>query len=60
MRAYEYLLGVEVLTHCVMSNHFHLLVRVPQRPTDFDLPLDVMVARLDRTLGAEVMALLRK
>lgn len=21
--------GVEVLTHCVMSNHFHLLVRVP-------------------------------
>ena len=23
---------VEVLTYCVMSNHFHLLVSVPQRP----------------------------
>jgi len=22
--------GVEVITHCVMSNHFHLLVRVPK------------------------------
>ena len=21
--------GVEIITHCVMSNHFHLLVRVP-------------------------------
>jgi len=32
VRAYEDLLGVEVLTFCVMSNHFHLLVRVPHRP----------------------------
>lgn len=32
MRAYEDLLGVEVLTWCIMSNHFHLLVRVPDRP----------------------------
>jgi len=23
--------GVEVLTYCVMANHFHLLVRIPQR-----------------------------
>ena len=22
--------GVEVLTYCIMSNHFHLLVRVPE------------------------------
>ena len=21
--------GVEVLTHCVMTNHFHILVRIP-------------------------------
>ena len=23
--------GVQVLTYCVMSNHFHVLVRVPDR-----------------------------
>jgi REP element-mobilizing transposase RayT len=30
--------GVEVLAYCVMSNHFHLLVRVA--PTDMEAPLD--------------------
>jgi len=31
--------GVEVITYCVMSNHFHLLVRVPEQtsPTDSQL-----------------------
>ena len=24
--------GVEVLTYCIMGNHFHLLLRVPERP----------------------------
>ena len=60
VRAYEDLLGVEVLTHCVMSNHFHLLVRVPHRPVDFDLPLEVLVARMERALGEDAMGLLRK
>ena len=32
IRAYEDLLGVEVLTFCLMDNHFHLLLRVPHRP----------------------------
>ncbi|MGJ8673042.1 transposase [Rubritalea sp.] len=32
MRLYEKFCGVEVLTYCVMSNHFHLLVRVPPQP----------------------------
>ena len=22
--------GVEILTYCIMSNHFHLLVRIPE------------------------------
>ena len=22
--------GVEVLTYCIMSNHFHLLIRIPE------------------------------
>jgi REP element-mobilizing transposase RayT len=59
MRAYEDLLGVEVLTFCLMSNHFHLLVRVPHRPAGFDVPLDVMLARMERAVGDEAMALVR-
>jgi len=26
--------GVEILTYCIMGNHFHLLVRVPERPQE--------------------------
>lgn len=32
LREYEAFCQVEVLTYCVMSNHFHLLVSVPRRP----------------------------
>jgi len=32
MRAYERLCGVRVVTFCVMSNHFHVLVGVPKKP----------------------------
>ncbi len=32
MRIYERFCGVKVLSFCVMSNHFHILVEVPSRP----------------------------
>jgi putative transposase len=32
MRKYERFYGVRVMTFCVMSNHFHILVHVPKRP----------------------------
>ncbi len=32
MRKYERFYGVRVMTYCVMSNHFHILVEVPKRP----------------------------
>jgi REP element-mobilizing transposase RayT len=32
MRMYERLCGVRVVTYCVMSNHFHVLVGVPKKP----------------------------
>lgn len=32
MRLYERFCGVRVVTYCVMSNHFHILVEVPRRP----------------------------
>ena len=34
MRAYEGFSQVRVLTFCVMSNHFHILVEVPAAPED--------------------------
>lgn len=33
MREYEAFCGVEVLSYCVLSNHFHILLAVPKRPT---------------------------
>jgi REP element-mobilizing transposase RayT len=32
LREYEQFCGVQVLTYCLMSNHFHILVEVPKRP----------------------------
>ena len=32
LREYEEFCGVHVLTYCVMSNHFHILIEVPKRP----------------------------
>lgn len=34
MRQLEGFSGVEVLTYCLMGNHFHLLVHVPKRPEE--------------------------
>ena len=33
MRIYEKLCGLCIGSYCLMSNHFHLLVEVPQRPS---------------------------
>ena len=34
MRMYENFSGCRVLSYCVMSNHFHLLLEVPPKPED--------------------------
>lgn len=34
MRMYEKFCQVKVMTYCLMSNHFHLLVEVPARPPE--------------------------
>jgi REP element-mobilizing transposase RayT len=60
IRAYEDLLGVEVLTFCLMDNHFHLLLRVPHRPEGLDVPLDVILARMERAVGDHAMKLVRR
>jgi len=52
MRIYERLYGLRVLTYCVMSNHFHVLVEVPRRPEESELPDDVgLVAHVRSCMG---------
>jgi len=34
MREYEAFCGVRILTYCILSNHFYILVEVPARPTE--------------------------
>jgi hypothetical protein len=52
MRTYEQLYGLRVLSYCIMSNHFHILVEVPQRPAEADLPGDAaLVAKVRACLG---------
>ena len=50
---------VNILTFCLMGNHFHLLIRVPERPAGFDVPLEQMMDMMDRAVGPERMKVLR-
>ncbi len=62
LHAYARLLGIEVLTHCTMSNHFHLLLRVPPPPDAGTAgpTLDELLTRLEAAVGAEQMRQIRK
>jgi REP element-mobilizing transposase RayT len=46
MKRYADFCGVRMLTYCVMSNHFHVLVEVPKRP---DNPAEVVT---DEQIGS--------
>jgi hypothetical protein len=48
MRRYEAFCGVKVVTYAMMSNHFHILVEVPERPEPEDLPSDEQLIALVR------------
>lgn len=43
MRAAEAFSGVEILTHCTLSNHFHILAHVPERTEVSD---ELFISRL--------------
>ncbi|PAW70437.1 MAG: hypothetical protein B9S38_07790 [Verrucomicrobiia bacterium Tous-C4TDCM] len=52
MRLYERFGGLRVISYCIMSNHFHILVEVPQRPGAAGLPDDIgLVAKVRSCLG---------
>jgi len=46
LREYEAFCGVRVLTFCILSNHFHLLVEVPAKPTQ-PLSAEELLVRLE-------------
>jgi putative transposase len=55
MRTYERLYGLRVLAYCVMSNHFHILVEVPKRLAEEELPDDAtLVAKVRACLGDKI------
>ncbi|MGJ8673470.1 transposase [Rubritalea sp.] len=45
MRLYEKFCGVRVLTYCVMTNHFHILLEVPPKPEE-EMSDDALIAKL--------------
>ena len=51
MYAYAQFCGVHIRTYCIMSNHFHILVEVPQRPAV--LPTDDELFRLYAAVHGE-------
>ncbi|MDP0491196.1 MAG: transposase [Verrucomicrobiota bacterium JB023] len=60
MRLYEKLYRLRVVSYCIMSNHFHILVEVPKRPEDSNLPDDEgLIRHVAECLGEEAAASLR-
>jgi len=49
--------GVEILTYCLMGNHFHILVRVPERP---ELPEGEVLRRVALIWSPKRMKRFRK
>ena len=45
IRRYAAFCGIEVLSYCIMSNHFHLLIKVPAKPSE-QLQDEVFLKRL--------------
>jgi putative transposase len=45
--------GVQVLAYAILSNHFHLLIRVPAQATALELTDDQIVGRVETLYGAD-------
>ncbi len=59
MRMYEAFCRVRVVTYCVMSNHFHVLLEVPQRPTEVKLSDEDLLQRLKAIYSPMQLAAVR-
>ena len=59
MREYEAFCEVEVLTYCVMDNHFHVLVEVPRRPEVLPTAEEI-IAKLKRMSGEHFVGMVEQ
>jgi REP element-mobilizing transposase RayT len=59
MREYEAFCEVQVLTYCVMDDHFHLLVKVPPRP-EVVPTAEQIIAKLKRMTGQHLVEILEE
>ncbi len=51
MQAMASFFQVEILTYCIMSNHFHILVKVPKRPVGFDMSYEEVMRLWEKVVG---------
>ncbi len=59
LREYETFCGVHILTYCVLSNHFHILLEVPERPAE-GIPEAEILRRLDGLSGMSQAGTIRQ
>lgn len=57
MRKYEEFTGVRVLAYCLMSNHVHLLVRVPAKPEE--ISEEEILSRMKHIYSRDKMSAIR-
>ena len=55
LQEYSLFCGVEVLTWCILSNHFHLLIKVPQKPAT-PPPVEELIGRLKHLTSSALTA----
>ena len=55
LHEYSLFCGVEVLTWCILSNHFHLLIKVPQKPS-VPPPVEELIERLEHLTSSALNA----
>ncbi len=58
MRLYEAFSGVRILSFCVMSNHFHILVEVPPR-MDEEMSDEALIERLGMVYNKDFVAMVQ-
>ena len=59
MRQYEAFCQVRVVTYCVMSNHFHLLLEIPQRRTHWEMSDEDLLHHLRAIYNPQQLASIR-
>jgi REP element-mobilizing transposase RayT len=55
LHEYSLFCGVELLTWCILSNHFHILIKVPQKPTT-PPPVEELIERLEHLTSSALTA----